>query len=172
MLYFISTVCKLYSFNWTNAYKYPSTTPFCVVTLSLIAFFVKYKVIPFPTLIWNFTNIPECWCVGTKWNKIPCRSSIFKPDNFRIILNSCANLGEFLAGPAIISKQFSILTENGHLRTKHLLCFVHTIDKGSFIRKENDYQYCMNFNFYRIPVYPWFNFTVKWIWELRGTYFL
>jgi len=86
--------------------------------------------------MWNFSNIPACWCISTTWNKISCRSSIFKPDDFKRILDLRANLGEFLVGPAMISSQFSILTENGHLRTKHLLCFFHIIDKGLSIWKE------------------------------------
>jgi len=123
---FINTPCKFYSFSWVRVYKSPSTTPFCMMTLLLIAFFVKDEVIPFPTLLWKFSNIPACWYIGTKRNKIPRRSSILKPDNFKGILNLCANLGEFLkflTGLTMVSKQFSILTENGHLRTEQLLYF-------------------------------------------------
>ena len=105
---FINTSCKFYSLNRARVYKYPNTTPFCMVTLLLIAFFVKDEVIPFPTLMWNFSNIPACWYIGTKWKKISCRSSILKPNNFKGIFDLCANLGEFLAYSLDTRRKFQL----------------------------------------------------------------
>ena len=105
---FIKTSCKFYSLNRARVYKYPSITPSCMVTLLLIAFFVKDEVIPFPTLMWNFSNIPECWYIGKKWKKISCRSSILKPNNFKGIFHLCADLGEFLAYSSDTRRKFQL----------------------------------------------------------------